>query len=353
MRNPTDDARSPLNRLPAAPGRFLMLKAAAVVAPVALGLVGCASFRGPVTRGTKRGTTTTVAVAVALLPFAGAACAPDPTDPKTVERIAAEAIARDNLQERGDLVYAPNRQEPYSGWSVEYHDPQNMAQREGNESLPIESLREWQNGVFHGQRMDWYENGQMEIQGDYRDGEPHGQWTSWYENGQMESQREYRDGEEEGEQTYWHENGQMSIHRPRDGQYTSWRENGEVHGQGTMVNGRRHGEFTYWHENGQMSRHTGWADGAMHGDMTEWYENGQMSREESWVDGMAQGVRLWWHENGRLSRWEHWEDSRRDGWVLSWYENGRERSRHCYVRGEEAEDEECYPKHGPPFSPPR
>ena len=53
MQNPqTDDARSPAIRFSAAPGRFLRLKVAAIVATVALGLVGCASFRGPVTRDT-------------------------------------------------------------------------------------------------------------------------------------------------------------------------------------------------------------------------------------------------------------------------------------------------------------
>ena len=52
MQNPTDDAHSPLNGLPAAPGRFLRLKAAAVVATIGLGLAGCASLRGPVTRST-------------------------------------------------------------------------------------------------------------------------------------------------------------------------------------------------------------------------------------------------------------------------------------------------------------
>ena len=53
MQNPqTDDARSPAIRFSAAPGRFLRLKVAAIVATVALGLVGCVSLRGPVTRDT-------------------------------------------------------------------------------------------------------------------------------------------------------------------------------------------------------------------------------------------------------------------------------------------------------------
>ena len=52
MRNPTDDARSPRNYVPAAPGRFLRLKVAAIVATIGLGFVGCVSARGPVTRDT-------------------------------------------------------------------------------------------------------------------------------------------------------------------------------------------------------------------------------------------------------------------------------------------------------------
>ena len=84
---------------------------------------------------------------------------------------------------------------------------------------PVDALaREWPDegtkanswtAKRHGQWTLWYENGQMESQGDYVDGEQHDQWTQWYENGQMAAQGQFVDGELHGQWTLWHENGQM------------------------------------------------------------------------------------------------------------------------------------------------
>lgn len=168
---------------------------------------------------------TGTAVAVALLPLAGGCGAPDLHDPETVEKIVAEALNVEDLQERGDLAYASNRSEPYSGWAVEYYT--------GDPPRVLKQLSHYVDGEPHGQLTHWYENSQMEGQGKTVDGELHGQYTTWYDNGQMESQGDYVDGEQHDQWTQWYENGQMAA-------------------QGQFVDGELHGQWTLWHENGQM-----------------------------------------------------------------------------------------------------
>ena len=88
---------------------------------------------------------------------------PDLDDKETRDKIIAEAIDGDTLQERGKdgekLAYAPNQETPYTGWAKEMYD-----------------------------------NGQIEMLAQIKDGKKDGLLTSWYENGQKRWERNYKDG---------------------------------------------------------------------------------------------------------------------------------------------------------------
>ena len=148
-----------------------------------------------------------IAVAVTLLLFVAGCGKPDLSDSETVERIAAKALPFERLQDRGDLVYEPNRSEPYSGWTVEYYssDPsQVLALSRFDDGL----IQQWALWHSNGQMMshrhyvdedrlhvtEWYENGQMKSRGEKARGDMMGEWTWWYENGQMEKRHDYVDG---------------------------------------------------------------------------------------------------------------------------------------------------------------
>ena len=253
----------------------------------------------------RRGITiTAVAVAVSLLALAGAACAQDPTDPKTVERIAAEAIDVGKLQKRGELRYAPNRSDPYSGWAVKYYDPETFAQAEGNEALPIRVLHEYVDGKFS-QILVWHENGQMKEKNRYVDNK-----LSSY--------------------TFWHENGQMRAKRDQDGSITSWRENGEISSQGNNLNG----QVTAWYENGDMSSQTDYVDGQARKTL-KWHENGQMSAKHSWkADYIKHGSWAFWNEKGQIIEAGPYVDGKKHGlWTTSYHiigERGLYHKKKCY-----------------------
>ncbi len=84
-------------------------------------------------------------------------------DPATLDKIIAEAINDEKLQERGEggekLAYAPNQQSPYTGWT-----------------------------------KAMYDNGQIMMLSQCKDGKLDGLLTNWYNDGQKREERNYKDG---------------------------------------------------------------------------------------------------------------------------------------------------------------
>jgi hypothetical protein len=143
-------------------------------------------------------------------------------EPKFSPRLAL--IGEGDLQDRLGVFYAINGEKPFTGWVVE-----------GRYTSGIPKVRqEYQDGKRHGQRMKWYENGQVMQISFYEDGKLHGFMEEWYENGLKMAQGTYGDGELQGIVRRWHISGELEAEYPY--------KDGELHGiliqwsrQGRMI----------------------------------------------------------------------------------------------------------------------
>jgi antitoxin component YwqK of YwqJK toxin-antitoxin module len=192
----------------------------------------------------------------------------DLDDKETRDKIIAEAIDGNKLQNRGEkgeeLLYAPNEQTPYTGW------------------LKV-----------------MYENGQIKVLGQLKDGKP-SRLTQWYENGQK---------------------GSEEINKAGKNVTARWYENGSKAERFTVINGQKHGLWTSWYENGLKKAEVNWENGEMHGLMTFWYDNGQKKEEGIFKNSLKDGPRTEWYENGQKKA----EGNFKDGKVVSavvWKPNG-------------------------------
>ena len=61
----------------------------------------------------------------------------------------------------------------------------------------------------------YYENHQIQMDGEYKDKKRTGKWTSWYENGKLWSEGFFKNGMAEGRRTTYFENGKVRY----DGMY--------------------------------------------------------------------------------------------------------------------------------------
>jgi antitoxin component YwqK of YwqJK toxin-antitoxin module len=55
-------------------------------------------------------------------------------------------------------------------------------------------VSEYRDGKRHGPITTYYENGQVENQGQFRNGKLHGTWTGYWEDGAKKKQAEFEDG---------------------------------------------------------------------------------------------------------------------------------------------------------------
>lgn len=133
-------------------------------------------------------------------------------------------IEQDQLQDRNEVFYPVNGEEPFTGYVVEgrYTNGRPKARQE------------YKAGKRKGQRMKWYENGQVMQISFYADGELHGLMEEWYENGLKMAEGTYEKGKLHGLVRRWHNNGEREAEYPY--------EDGELHG--ILIQWSRHGRMT-------------------------------------------------------------------------------------------------------------
>ena len=87
----------------------------------------------------------------------------------------------------------------------------------------------------------------LRCRGTLVDGKKAGLWTQWFENGNMEMEGEYRGGQKHGPWTEWHENGAIAS-------------------QGSFANGKRAGAWIFRLALGMLQSENHWRDGRLDAD---------------------------------------------------------------------------------------
>lgn len=182
------------------------------------------------------------ALCMGILLFTGCG-EPNLDDPKVREKVLAEAMDASNLQTRQtpsgeELRYAPNQEQPYTGWV-----------KSGR------SLAQFQRGELHGIYITWYRNQQNSEKGVFKGGRIDGLWTKWYENGQKSEEGPYKNDNRNGAWVFWHENGQKSS-------------------KGTYKNGIKNGLWIEWYADGVEQSKGKYKNGIKDGLWIEWYTDG-------------------------------------------------------------------------------
>ena len=165
----------------------------------------------------------------------------------------------------------------------------------------------------------YYENGQLQVEGVMKRGKAHGEWNSYYRNGQLESSTNYKDGIPHGKDIRYYKNGEIEyIYNYKDG--------------------RKNGTFVDFYENGQKNKEIIYGekyekDYELYGIYIEkrYYENGQLeyerefisevSESDHWTDRERNGKSTSYYENGQLEVSTNYKDGERDGDYISYYES--------------------------------
>lgn len=117
--------------------------------------------------------------------------------------------------------------------------------------------RYYEDRKLHGEYKEWWDNGQLMIQGYYTNGKLHGEYKTWWDNGQLDTQCMYSNGLRTGEYTSWHKNGKLQLKKTyvdgkEQGEYKSWSDNGQLIQDSIYVDGELR-TFKMWNKDGKLN----------------------------------------------------------------------------------------------------
>ena len=206
-----------------------------------------------------------------------------------------EALGWNDLQVRNGVLYAPNAEQPLTGFIKKlYGNTQveillrlsegqiNQVSRWNKNGIPLYSVEALPSSIrlesipesseqldvrtFHGITRFWYPSGQSMLESKYSYGKKDGTTRSWYENGSFKVEENYKDGLKDGNARSWLEKKKkwMSYSHwndKRDGPLIWWFENGQKRQEGNYKGGQRFGEWTYYKEDGSILYRKTFRDG--------------------------------------------------------------------------------------------
>lgn len=87
--------------------------------------------------------------------------------------------------------------------------------------------------IQNGEKIKYYKNGVIEMQGMMKDGKRHGPWKSYYENGASWSETTFLNGKKNGKTITWYDNENKRYegfytNDVESGTWTFWDENGKI-----------------------------------------------------------------------------------------------------------------------------
>jgi antitoxin component YwqK of YwqJK toxin-antitoxin module len=147
-------------------------------------------------------------------------------------------IIPDTQVNKKEVILHPNegkwyyKNQPFSGFSVMYHENGVLAERVG-----------YYNGKKEGLAEKRYPNGCFQKTSTYTENRLMGMVKSWWPNGIICSESNYIDGKKHGIQKRWYANGQLSrqatnYHGKEGGLHQAWLENGKIYANYEVKNGR-------------------------------------------------------------------------------------------------------------------
>lgn len=150
-----------------------------------------------------------------------------------------------------------------------------------------------------------YANGELALRGARLDGQPHGEWVSWTPDGVVSARVNFDRGVEHGSRLQYFEDGTLAErgvmrHGQRHGSWTLFYPSGQPMASSTYHMGVEQGVRTEWYENRQKRSEALVRSGVQHGPRTFWHDNGTVASVASFKAGVKSGLEV---ETARDGSW--------------------------------------------------
>ncbi|MEM8866129.1 MAG: toxin-antitoxin system YwqK family antitoxin [Planctomycetota bacterium] len=158
--------------------------------------------------------------------------------------------------------------------------------------------------VNNGFYREYYQSGELFVDGAFELGVRTGDWTYYHENGEVAKKLSFVDGEPDGSVEVRRADGTLEAKREyaagkRVGTWMIYGETGEqLIREENYVDGLPEGVWKQWYPSGQLWRETTFKAGKRDGKAREWNADGTPRAEAEFVAGVREGVTTEWNAAG-------------------------------------------------------
>ena len=138
-----------------------------------------------------------------------------------------------------------------------------------------------ENGPF----KEYYNSGNLKMEGIHSDGEFNGLTVMYHENGNVMGEVLYRNGVSIGTKKYYYEDGTLQLESNDNGKYLLMYPNGNIEKEGQLKNGKNYGKWKYYYENGNIQYSGYWKDDKEDGVWKVFDESGRLLNKVIMKDG--------------------------------------------------------------------
>ena len=151
-------------------------------------------------------------------------------------------------------------------------------------------------GKPDGSYKEFYENGNLKVEGNFKEGKQHGSYKKYYSNGEIHIKGSYKDGKLDGVRKTYYENGELEEKEKykmgkRDGSYKKYDKEGQLRIEASFVNDNLTDDYTEYYSNGKKRFVTSYNDsGALDGKYEEYYDDGNLKVKTSFKNDRLNGT---------------------------------------------------------------
>ena len=244
--------------------------------------------------------------------------------------------------------------------------------------------------IPNGKYIEYYKNGQIQVQGNNKDGKRDGEFKAFLRNGKSAGSVFYKDGKIikstlvnsmkdsatfslvtdinynlnsneiitdefpngllkqyfiynknrllDGESREYYEEGDIKSishfknHIP-DGVFISYYPNGNMEEKYAYVNGQANGECFSYYENGKLEERYFLKNGEIDGEAFAYYPSGKLEVKDFFKDGKKEGESIFYHENGNIKQKSTFKNGKREGDLFIYFPSGKIRQTEKYING--------------------
>lgn len=154
----------------------------------------------------------------------------------------------------------------------------------------LQGIKNYKNGVLHGDEKIYFKNGQLKQHSIYENGLLEGKYIAFFDNGNKYTEVNYKNNLKEGYQKWYDKNGVLESQIPfktgdENGLQTTYYKSGEIHKTFLMSNGQKNGEAKEYFRNGNILKTMTYKFDKLNGQQTIYNQDGSVRNINKYRNG--------------------------------------------------------------------